>query len=86
MGRQVDLVRQTLADDAALICQNMPVALSGLLGERRGFCTSTPPNQLDLVAHGNLAAYDHEAVERQLTVEAPVDAPCDFLILHQRVE
>lgn len=35
MGRQVDLVRQTLGDDAALICQNMPVdwVIADLIGK-----------------------------------------------------
>jgi len=85
MGRQVDLVRQTLGDDAALICQNMPVALSGLLDERRGFCTSTLRTSCTSSPTA-ISPPTITKVERQLTVEAPIDAPCDFLILHQCVE
>ena len=63
-------------------------AMADLLGEDRSrcrLCTSTAAHQLHFVPHGDLAAFDHEAVERELAVEAPIDATGDFLILDQRV-
>jgi hypothetical protein len=30
------------------------------------------------VADGNLAAFDHEAVERKLTCEAPIPRSCEW--------
>jgi hypothetical protein len=54
---------------------------TGLLDERLGSSARTPPYQLYIVAKGNLAAFDNEAVERKLAVEPLVDASRDLLVL-----
>jgi hypothetical protein len=53
--------------------------MTGSLGERCGFCACSSPHQLHLIADGNLAAFNHEAVEREFTAEAPVNAAGYFL-------
>ncbi len=59
--------------------------MTGLLDEYCGFGTGAPPHELHLIADGDPAALDHEAIKRQLAVEAPIDAPGDFLVLNQGV-
>jgi hypothetical protein len=51
----------------------------------RGLGASAPPDQLHVVSNCNLAAFDNEAIERELAFEAPVDIACDVLVLNQRV-
>jgi hypothetical protein len=54
----------------------------GSLGEdcgRCGLCAGTTTHQLHLVPHGDVATFDHKAIERELAAEAPVDVAGDFL-------
>ena len=59
--------------------------ISCVILKRCGFCAGTTTHQLHLVADGDFATFNHETVERELAVEAPVDAASDFLVLDQRV-
>jgi len=52
-----------------------------LLDQRCGLCASAPSHQLHLVADLDFPAFDHEAVQRELTLETPVDTAGDLLVL-----
>ena len=62
----------------------MLLVLVGLLGEDRsrgGLGTRTAAHHLHLVTPSDLSAFDHEAVERELALEPPIDVAGDFLVL-----
>jgi len=59
--------------------------MAGLLDKPGGYCASTPPYQMHLVADCNLSAFDYETVKCKFSVEASVDASGDFLILYQGI-
>ena len=77
--------RRPKAERRNCVLSAEPTAMVAPLGQCFGLGASTPSHQLHLVVDFDFPAFNQEAVERQVTVEAPVDAVGDFLILDQGV-